>query len=86
MTAMTRQRRQAILREAAGYVELAELLLDHDRPLPASGRRLLERALGLLATLPEPTRSKAGAKLLEGEAFRVLGLWDEALTCLRAVN
>jgi len=86
MSAMTRQRRQAILRESAGYIELAEMLLDQDKPVPPSGRRLLERGLALLDTLPEPTRSKAGAKLLEGEALRVLGRWDEALACQRAVT
>lgn len=86
MTAMTRHRRQAILREASGYIELAELLCDHDRPLPASGQRLLERSLALLASLPEPTRSRVDCRLLEGEALRVLGRWDEALACLHGVT
>lgn len=86
MTAMTRNRRQAILREATGYIELAELLCDHDKPLPASGTRLLERSLGLLASLPEPTRSRGDARLLEGEALRALGRWDEALACLESVT
>jgi len=54
MTAMTRLRRQAILRQATGYIELGELLVETDRPVPASASRLLERALGLLAELPGP--------------------------------
>jgi len=86
MTAMTSQRRHTILRESAGYIELAEMLLDQDKPVPPSGRRLLQRALSLIDTLPEPTRSRAGAKLLEGEALRVLGRWEESLACLRAVT
>jgi hypothetical protein len=36
MTAMTRLRRQAILKQASGYIELGELLVEADRPLPAS--------------------------------------------------
>ena len=61
MTAMPRHRRQAILREATGYIELGELLVQQDTPVPPSGQRLLHRALDLLALLPEPTRSTANA-------------------------
>ena len=86
MTAMTRLRRQAILKQASGYIELGELLVEADRPLPASAARLLGRALDLLAELPEPTRSLARAKLLEGEALRALGRWDDALEPLRCVT
>lgn len=86
MTAMTRLRRQAILKQASGYIELGELLVEADRPLPASAARLLGRALDLLAELPEPTRSLAGAKLLEGEALRALGHWEDALEPLRRVT
>ena len=85
MTAMPRHRRQAILREASGYVELGELLVQQDNPVPPSGQRLLHRALDLLALLPEPTRSTANAKLLEGEALRALGRFEEGLVALRLV-
>lgn len=83
MTAMTRLRRQAILREASAYIELGELLLEQDKPVPPSSRRVLERAIGMLAELPEPTRSLPPAKLLEGEALRALGRWEESLAALR---
>ena len=86
MTAMSRHRRQAILREASGYIELGELLLGRDAAVPASAARLLDRALGLLCLLPEPTRSNPDAKLLEGEALRALGRWDESLTALGLVT
>lgn len=86
MTAMTRLRRQAILRQATGYIELGELLVETDKPVPPSARRLLDRALGLLAELPEPTRSLSGTKLLEGEALRSLGRWEDALSHLRVVT
>lgn len=84
--AMPTLRRQAILREASGYIELGELLVEHDAPLPPSGQKLLHRALDLLALLSEQTRSTAIAKLLEGEALRTLGRWDESLTALRQVS
>jgi tetratricopeptide (TPR) repeat protein len=86
MTAMTRLRRQAILRQATGYIELGELLVDSDRPVPESAKRLLDRALGLLAELPEPTRSLPGTKMLEGEALRALGHWQDALRALETVT
>lgn len=86
MTAMTRLRRQAILRQVTGYIELGELLVETDKPVPASARRLLDRALSLLAELPEPTRSLPDTKMLEGEALRALGRWENALDPLRAVT
>lgn len=86
MSAMPRIRRQALIRQAAGYIELGELLVETDKPLPASARRVLDRALGLLGELPEPTRSLPATKLLEGEALRAAGRWQEALEPLRAVT
>ncbi|MFM8704828.1 MAG: tetratricopeptide repeat protein, partial [Planctomycetia bacterium] len=73
------------LREASGYIELGELLVEQDRPLPPSAQKLLHRGLGLLALLPEPTRSTPAAKILEGEALRALGSFAESLTALRLV-
>jgi len=86
MTAMSRNRRQAILREAAGYIELGELLVQADVPTPAHAEKLLRRALAALDQLPEPTRSKPDAKLLEGEALRAMGLWQQAIVPLTAVT
>ena len=86
MTAMPRHRRLAILRETSGYIELGELLVQQDMTLPASAQKLLHRALDLLAMLPEPTRSLPPAKLLEGEALRALGRFEEALAALRLVS
>lgn len=86
MTAMSRLRRQAIIREATGYIELGELLVETDKPVPRSAEKLLLRALGNLAELPEPTRSKPDVKLLEGEALRALGRWQEAIVPLTMVS
>ena len=86
MTVMSRPRRKAILRQASGYIELGELLVEADRPVPASARRLFDRALGLLDSLPEPARTLPEPKLLEGEALRALGRWTEALAPFRLVT
>jgi tetratricopeptide (TPR) repeat protein len=86
MTAMSRNRRQAILRQAVGYIELGELLVEADRPVPASAQKILLRGLATLDELPEPTRSKPDAKLLEGEALRALGHWEEAILPLTLVS
>lgn len=71
--------RQILLRRAAGYLELGELLVEPDTETPATARRLLERALGELAQLPEEVRQGALASLIQGEALRAMGSWAEAL-------
>jgi tetratricopeptide (TPR) repeat protein len=68
-----------LLRHAAGYLELGELLVEGESPVPPPARRLLERALESVAELPAETRRAADASLLEGEALRALGEWDRAL-------
>lgn len=85
MTAMSSNRRQAILREASGYVELGELLVEADSPTPPHAAKLLLRGLATLELLPEPTRSRADARLLEGEALRALGRFDAAIVPLTSV-
>lgn len=85
MTAMSSHRRQAILREAAGYIELGELLVQPDLPTPPHAAKLLQRGLAAVRQLPEPTRSRPDALLLEGEALRALGRFEEAIAPLTAV-
>ncbi|MFM8986546.1 MAG: TPR end-of-group domain-containing protein [Planctomycetia bacterium] len=79
MNAPSRVHQQMILRHAAGYVELAEMLVDGESPLPPSGHRLLLRALRTLEELPADTRGLADASRLEGEALRALGDWQQAI-------
>lgn len=83
MADMTRLRHQAILRQASGYIELGELLVENDQPVPPPSATLLRRAVELLATLEEPARTEPVALLLRGEALRALGRWDESLEAMR---
>jgi tetratricopeptide (TPR) repeat protein len=71
--------RQVLLRRAAGYLELGELLVDPDAETPATALRLLERSLDELRQLPEDFRAGPMASLLEGEALRAMGCWEDAL-------
>ncbi len=77
--ALSRSLRQLILRRATGYIELAELLVDGESPAPPPARRVLERALGELDSLPDDVRGQPDASLLAGEALRALGRWTEAI-------
>ena len=83
MTDLSRLRRQAILKQSTGCIELAELLVETDKPVPASAAHLLRRALATLAELPPEDRATPAAQLLTGEALRALGQWQEALEPLR---
>jgi Flp pilus assembly protein TadD len=74
-----------ILRHAAGYIELAEMLVDGESPVPPSARRLLQRALDTLGKLPAEARDAADPSLLEGEALRALGDWERAVVPLTRV-
>jgi tetratricopeptide (TPR) repeat protein len=85
MTDLSRLRQQVLLRQAAGYIELGELLVETDKPVPASAARLLVRALETLDGLPDGARSTPVAQLLAGEALRALGRWQEALGSLSSV-
>ena len=74
--------RQIVLRRAAGYLELGELLVEADAPTPSSAMRLLERSLEEIRQLPDEVRQGALASLIEGEAMRAMGAWSAALVPL----
>ena len=84
MTDLSRLRDQSLLRQASGYIELGELLVENDRPVPAPSAKLLARGLDLLARLGEPARSAPMTLLLRGEALRALGRFEEALEPMRS--
>jgi tetratricopeptide (TPR) repeat protein len=75
--------RQVLLRRAAGYLELGELLVDPNEATPPTACRLLERSLVELGQLSAEVRAAPLASLIEGEALRAMGRWSEALVPLR---
>lgn len=77
-------RRTMLLSQAAGCIELAELLVDGEGPPPESAHRLLRRGLATLAELPAADRADPRARLIEGEGLRALGEWQAALEPLAA--
>ena len=79
MLAMSSHRKRAIFREASGYIELGELLVLPDKPVPEHAKKLLRRGLHALEKLPEPSRLRPNAQLLYGEALRCLGRFEDAL-------
>ena len=74
--------RQILLRRAAGYLELGELLVEPDAATPAPAVRLLERCLEEIRQLPDEVRQGPLASLIEGEALRAMGAWADALVPL----
>ena len=85
MLTMSRYRSRAIFREASGYIELGELLVRPDEPVPRHAKKLLHRGLSALEKLPESSRSRPNAQLLYGEALRCLGRFEDALVSYTTV-
>lgn len=77
-------RRAMLLRQASGYIELAELGSQPDALPVAAAARLLQRALALLDELPVETRLGGEPLVLRAEALRTLGRFAEALPYFRA--
>jgi tetratricopeptide (TPR) repeat protein len=72
-----------LLREAAGYLELATQWDDFG-PQPETYRRQFgARALSLLDRLPATFAARPTPELLRGQALRLLGRWQEAIAPLR---
>lgn len=77
---------QQLLRQAAGFIELGELLVVADRPTPPAAEKLLERGLKLLSEVQEPVRSEPQTVLLRAEALRAIGRWNEAIPLFSAAS
>lgn len=74
-----RARHAMLLRQASGYIELAELGSQPDEPPLPAVARLLRRAIALLDELPTETRLGGDPLVLRAEALRTLGRYAEAL-------
>lgn len=77
--------RVMLLRQATGYIELAEIGSQHEEPPGLAAARLLDLAIELLDELPAEFRRKGDPLVLRAEALRMLGRFTEALPHFRAV-
>jgi tetratricopeptide (TPR) repeat protein len=79
-----RIRRQQILREAEGYLDLIDLFSDQWVLPEPIRRRLAERSLGVLDRLASNFAEGPQALLLRGQALRAAERFPEAIEPLRA--
>lgn len=84
MQSIERIRRQRILNEIEGYLELLMLFDDALAAQAANRHRIAQRALDSLDRLAEGTRAGAIAQHLRGQALRALDRFAEAVIPLRA--
>jgi tetratricopeptide (TPR) repeat protein len=80
---MNRLSQQHLLRQAAGFLELGELLIEPDQPLPTASATVLHRALRALEDIEPPLRQQPETMLLEAETLRALGQFEAALPLFR---
>ena len=83
---MNRVGQQHLLRQAAGFLELGELLVQPDQPVPAASVPVLRRALSALEAIEPPLRDQPETILIKAEALRALGLFADALPLFRSVS
>jgi tetratricopeptide (TPR) repeat protein len=74
---------QHLLRQASGFLELGELLLAPDQPVPTASLPLLHRALSTIEAIEPPLRQEPETMLLEAETLRALGHFEAALPLFR---
>ncbi len=79
MCSIDRLRRQQLVREAEGYLDLAMLFCDQ-WPLPAEERdRLARRSLVVIDHLSEPSGASPQVQFIKGQALRALERFKDAL-------
>ena len=83
MTSTGRSRRQQIIREAEGYLDLALLFGDAWAPSADSRERLARRSLNVLERLGEAA-ANGHVQYLRGQALRTLEQFEAALIPLQA--
>ena len=82
MATYVRTRRQQLLQEVEGYLDLAMVLSDRYRPSDSSRDRLALRALHTLQKLEPRTQTSAIGLHLKGQAYRVMEHYEEAVEAL----
>ena len=84
MSSINRLRRQQLVREAEGYLDLA-LVFGDQWPLPAEVRdRLAQRTLSVVDHLGENAALSPQVQLIKGQALRMLERYQDALHPLAA--
>jgi tetratricopeptide (TPR) repeat protein len=81
-----RIRRQQILREAEGYLDLAMMFSEAWMLEPGRRHALAARSLSALDRLNTPAAEEAEALLLRGQALRTMDRFREALLPLQLAN
>ena len=84
VVAVERIRRQQILREAEGYLDLIGLFGDEWAPAAPIRRRLAQRSLDMLDRLAERNSPGPQTLLLRGQALRAAERYAEAIEPLQA--
>lgn len=82
VTSYARTRRQQLLQEVEGYLDLAMVLSDRFRLTIPARDRVATRALETLNKLEEKTRTSAIGLHLEGQAYRVMERYGDAIEAL----
>ena len=83
MTMSKTMRRQQLLREAEGCLDLLMVFADQWSPRKESRDRLAQRALCLLRGVDRCRDDRGHADFLRGQAWRVMERYREAVDCLR---
>jgi tetratricopeptide (TPR) repeat protein len=79
MISLKNVRQSALLRQASGYIELAEFNMTPNQEISKPAQKLLITAIQLLDRLSETERSNGNAIVLRAEALRALGQFSDAL-------
>ena len=79
MISLKNVRYSALLRQASGYIELAEFNMTPDQEISKPAQKLLRTAIQLLDKVSETERSNGNAIVLRAEALRALGQFSDAL-------
>ena len=83
MTDYRRNRRQQIIREAEGYLDLITVFTDQWPPSPELRDRIALRTLDTLSTIESPGSDQAYSLYLAGQALRTMEQFSDAISVLR---
>ena len=83
MTSLENMRHSALLRQASGYIELAEFNMTPNGEVSEPSKRLLCKAIELLDRLSATEKLNGNATVLRAEALRVLGRFSDAIPYFR---